>query len=305
MPSRRDLLLTLGAVAATGALMLGGGGADDDDDLAESPDQPGRTRGFVRLAGRLPWVADLGRTCGRFSTFRDGLEGIGSCVLLDEFGTIALTAHQVEDWPVGAADGVPHIEASVAFSPRPGAWVRSQGIEALHFHSMLDLGLATIDPGFVRDNGLEPIRWGSLPQWFAGVEVVATGWAHGRTVLHAADGPCLGFTDLDREEYTSLTRNGRMGQFLCKTEAAISAHPGMSGGGVFLDGAFVGMDNANSPAGDVPRLRFTPSWAVWQAYSKFHPERAAIARFGRGLRPDGVPMPLSCRPLDGWKAVGS
>jgi len=306
MPSRRFVVFSLGAagaVAAAGLLPGAGTPEGDEDDLSAAPGLPSRTRGFVALSGRLPWVADLGRTCGRVATLRDGLVGVGSCVLLDEFGTLALTAHQVEDWPVAGPDGGRRVEAIVGFSPVPGQWVEQRATVPLHFHPQLDLALGRLDPALVRDAGLAPVVWGALPPYVPGIEVTALGWAFGRDRLHAAAGPCRGFIDIDREEYTSPAQAGRVGEFLCKVEASLVAHGGMSGGGVFRNGAFVGMGNANGPADDVPRQRFTPSWAVWQAYAARFPERAAAARFAPGPRPDSVPLPLSCRPVVGWVAT--
>jgi len=294
MISRRFAVLGLGAVAVTSLSLVSPSDAPDDKDgLAAAPEMEGRTRGFAQLADSDPWVAAAGLTCGRVITYLGAVEGRGSCVLLDRFGTVALTTHQVEDWLSG--DGLPTVAATVRFSPRPGEVVESSGLSGVRMNPGLDLSFATIDPAFVARAGLRPVVWGTVPNNVAELDIVAVGWAHGHDQLHAARGVCRRFHDIDREDYTSLGKSGASGRFFCKVEARLDAHPGMSGGAVFAGGALVGIDNANGPADDIPNLRFTPSWAVWDGYRKLYPERAAEAVFAPGPRLDLQPIPISCQ----------
>lgn len=297
--SRRAVLAGLGALAGAGLLGLLSPGRGTDpappDPLAPAEGLAARTDGFARLAAERPWVERLGRCCGLVITRRPGVEGRGSCVLLDRFGTLALTAHQVEDWLVEAGPGRVAVEGEVRFAPTPGPLVVSGRLEQVRVAGALDLAFATLDLAPLAGAGLAPVAWGSLPAGLAGVELVAAGWPHGHERLHAAAGRAQLFRDYDQETYTSLGHAGADGRFLCKAMARIDAHPGMSGGGVFLDGAFVGIDNANGPADDIPDLRFTPVWAVWDAYRKLYPDRAATVAFAGPLRPDQTAMPLSCR----------
>jgi len=294
MVSRRLLVFGLGSAVIASVLYRSMGEEEVGEDvLAADPRMVGRTRGFAQLCDSDPWVAGAGRTCGRVVTYLGGVEGRGSCVLLDRFGTIALTTHQVEDWLSSA--GARTVEASVLFSPRPGETSETAGLTEVRFHDGLDLAFATIDPGFVAGAGLVPAVWGAIPNNVSGTEIVAVGWAHGRDRLHAARGVCQRFHDFDQEEFTSLGKSGQSGRFVCKVEAHLEAHPGMSGGAVFAGGALVGLDNANGPADDIPNLRFTPSWALWDGYRKLYPERAAEAVFAPGLRLDQQPFPITCR----------
>ncbi|CCG40394.1 S1 family peptidase [Magnetospirillum molischianum] len=296
MVSRRLFVLGLGSVAAASILSPSlpspGRGGEEDDVLAIDPRMEGRTRGFALQCDRSPWVEETGRTCGRVITYRAGVEGRGSCVLLDRFGTVALTTHQVEDWL--SSDGTRTVEAVVRFSPRPGEIVETKGLSDIRLHEGLDLAFASIDPAFVASADLMPVVWGAIPNVVVETEIVAVGWALGRDRLHAAQGVCRRFHDIDEQRYTSLGKSGSSGRFFCKIEARLGAYPGMSGGAVFSGGALVGIDNANSPADDIPDLRFTPSWAVWDGYRKLYPDRAAEAVFAPGLRLDRQPMPLSC-----------
>jgi len=293
--SRRAVLLGLGALAGVGLLGLSPSRRDaaaPGDDLAAA--DPARTAGFARVVAEQGWVERLGRCCGLVITRRPGVEGRGSCVLLDRFGTIALTAHQVEDWLVEAGSGRVAVEGEVRFAPRPGPLLASGRLEEVRVNGALDLAFATLDLAPLAGAGLEPATWGSLPVGVGGVDLVAAGWAEGHERLHASVGRAHLFRDYDQETYTSLGRAGASGQFLCKVMARLDAHPGMSGGGVFHEGALVGIDNANGPANDIPDLRFTPSWAVWDAYRKLYPDRAATVAFA-APRPDQTPLPLSCR----------
>lgn len=293
MISRRLAVLGLGSAAvASLSLQSFWDRPAEEDGLAADPEMAGRTRGFARLCGSDPWVAATGRTCGRVITYGAGVEGRGSCVLLDRFGTVALTTHQVEDWLSG--DGSRTVESLLRFSPRPGEIAENPGLAEVRMHDGLDLAFATIESAFVARSGLTPVVWGTLPNTVAEIEIVAVGWAHGHDQLHAARGVCRRFYDFDQEEYTSLGKAGSSGRFLCKVEARLDAHPGMSGGAVFAGGALVGIDNANGPADDIPNLRFTPSWAVWDGYRKLYPDRAAEAAFAPGPRLDLQPIPVSC-----------
>ncbi|SEH60173.1 S1 family peptidase [Magnetospirillum fulvum] len=296
MVSRRLMVLGLG-VSAFAVLNASRRSvpeeAEEGDLLAAEPGMDGRTWGFAQLCDSDPWVAAAGRTCGRVITYRGEVEGRGSCILLDRFGTVALTTHQVEDWLTDSGTGA--IEAVVRFSPRPGEVAETAGLANVRFHPGLDLAFATIDPAFVAGAALAPAVWGTVPNSVAGTRIVAVGWAHGHDQLHAAAGVCHRFHDIDQEEYTSLAKSGSSGRFFCKVEARLDAHPGMSGGAVFSNGALVGLDNANGPADDIPNLRFTPSWAVWDGYRRLYPERAAEADFAPGPRLDFQPFPLSCR----------
>lgn len=295
MLSRRLLLVGVGVSAL--AIMAssrrsGPEEAEAPDPLAADPAMAGRTRGFAQLCDSDPWVAATARTCGRVVTYLGAVEGRGSCILLDRFGTVALTTHQIEDWLSDADAGT--AQATVRFSPRPGEVAETAGLADVRFHPLLDLAFATIDPAFVAQAGLAPAVWGTLPNTVAGTRIVAVGWALGHDQLHAAAGLCHRFHDIDQEEYTSLAKSGASGRFFCKVEARLEAHPGMSGGAVFAGGALVGLDNANGPADDIPNLRFTPSWALWDGYRKLYPARAALAEFAPGPRLDAQPFPLSC-----------
>ena len=289
------MLIGLGAVVGAGLLGLRSSprSSGPEDDLAAAVTSPARTTGFVQLAAEQPWAERLGRCCGLVITRRPGVEGRGSCVLLDRFGTIALTAHQVEDWLVEDGPGRVCVEGEVRFAPGPDHLLVSGRLEAVRVNGALDLAFATIDLAPLA--GVEPVIWGTLPVGVGGVDLVAAGWAEGHERLHAAAGRAFMFRDYDQETYTSLGRAGASGQFLCKVVARLEAHPGMSGGGVFHQGALVGIDNANGPADDIPDLRFTPSWAVWDAYRKLYPDRAATAVFAAGPHFEQIPLPLSCR----------
>jgi hypothetical protein len=294
MVSRRLAVLGLGSVALASLSRRSlWDNPEGEDVLAADPGMEGRTRGFAQLCDSDPWVAASGRTCGRVITYGAGVEGRGSCVLLDRFGTVALTTHQVEDWLSG--DGARTVESMLRFSPRPGEIVETPGLAGVRMHEGLDLAFATIDPAFVARAGLRPVVWGTVPNTVAELDIIAVGWAHGRDQLHAARGVCRRFHDIDQEEYTSLGKSGSSGRFFCKVEARLDAHPGMSGGAVFAGGALVGIDNANGPADDIPNLRFTPSWAVWDGYRKLYPERAAEAEFAPGPRLDLQPIPITCQ----------
>ncbi len=230
--------------------------------------------GFERLARSRPWLGSLRSSVGYFECFADGVTYRGAAELLDDQGTLVMCGHEF----VVAHSGQPGL--SVTFFLAGRAAVRLP-IRMRYVDRSRDIAFATVEaPAPLRALGLTPVRW-AQPR--PDDEVVFVGFPEGIPRLHATRGAVRGPRLVE-----TVNGDGSMVSHACKVESAGVTFSGMSGGGVFRDGAFAGMVNFSSAAGVAPFTYFTPAEAIRAAYGVLFAERARTAGLDRAIV-GGVP----------------
>lgn len=240
---------------------------------------------FERLARARPWLTPLRFSVGYFECEIAGVTYRGAAELLDRFGTLVLCGHEFVAVPKRNA------ALHVTFFP-PDRRPLRLAIQMGFVDRDNDIGFATIQPGDLPVIGeagvLRPVRWGKEANQppTTGEEVVFVGFPEGIARLHATLGTVRGPRLVD-----TMNGDGSIASHDCKIETGGVTFSGMSGGGAFRDGAFIGVVNFSSPAGSDPFTYFTPAQAIREAYAQLYPARARAAHV----------LPMSRAATAGWK----
>jgi hypothetical protein len=235
-----------------------------------SAEDPRLSVGFQRLARSRPWMAPLRAGLGYVECAIGGVTYRGAGLLLDRFGTLALCGHEFIMVPGDRA------KLSVSFfpssTPPPRLAMTMRRINAGGDLAFADLVGA---PPVLAKAGLSPVPW--TPAGVAqGDEVTFIGFPQGVARLHATRGVVRGPRWVE-----TVNGDGSTALHRCKVETDGVSFSGMSGGGVFRDGAMVGLINFSSPAGARPATYFTPVGAIAAAYRALFPERASRTLTGQ------------------------
>ncbi len=148
-------------------------------------------------------------------------------------------------------------------------------VSAFVYDKIHDVMFGSIDPAVIQQHGLKPVGWAAVSynNDNAGLDIIAVGFPDPSRRLHAVVGKIKSFEDKVNVD------DKDMPQTKCKIAADFPAFPGMSGGGVFSDGAFVGTVNTTAGLGSSPKSDFTPADFIYTAYEGLFPGRARNAGF--------------------------
>jgi len=282
--------------------------------------QPWLTQDFEQLRLNAPALDELGMSVGKVRPFilqKNSLTVIseytgGSAILLDRYGTVALTNHQSK---LAMADFV-FIEFT---NPKTGSVLAFKAnIEFVD--ESLDLSFATIvdssELSFgISDGFVKPVTWGQTQYGkSAGVRIISGGYPGDKAkLLHATPGVIYKF-------YDSRIQSGKL--VACRLLGEGNIYDGMSGGFVtdsagktFLGQLTGAMDKRFKFLISYVTLFFTPSEAIYNSYRIRYPHRAKdnpFPDFDERSMPDSckdhaVPYqpPRSSRPLDTVAAPNS
>ncbi len=225
------------------------------------------TVGFEDLNKKYPWLDQARKSVAQVGyTQSSESYPFGSAVLLDGQGTLVMTNHQARELKkYGAVD--------LYFSPEPDKYYESMAKARIDYaNGLQDIAFATLeDPSKIGKFGLVPVQWGQMG--YRGTEVgqnvVSVGWPDDVQCLHATNGTITRFNkDLIFDDKTRAT---------CKMSDTGATSDGMSGGGAFRDGKFVGITESGTHPGMNPELDFTPADLIREAYVDLYPDRARAA----------------------------
>ena len=255
---------------------------------AQLPDGHDHTisTGFEHLGRTRPWLGELRRSVGYFECAADGITYRGAAELLDDQGTLVLCGHEF----VGAQKGLAALSVTF-FTDADHALrlpIRMRYVDRAH-----DVAFATVEqaPGLPA-LGLKPVAWADAapPPRTDADQVVFVGFPEGIARVHATSGAIRGLRRVDTQN-----GDGSLSSHDCKIETGGVTFSGMSGGGVFRQGAFAGIVNFSSPAGAQPFTYFTPAAAIRRAYAELFPARARAAGLSRPLPGEPRnPLPAEC-----------
>jgi hypothetical protein len=253
--------------------------------------------GFERLGRKRPWLGALRHSVGYFECITNGVAYRGAAEILDWQGTLVLCGHEFVHGPGD--------DTTLQVSFRPNAAnAETFPIKMRYLDRDRDLAFATLAApaaaSAIRDHGLNPIRWGHdpTPGPTAHGDLIFVGYPEGIGRLHATQGVVSG-----PRAVNTVNGDGSIVTHACKIETRGVTFSGMSGGGVFQNGDFVGMVNFSSPAGSSPFTYFTPASAIEAAYIGLFPDRARAA----GLKsPSTAALGARCGPAgDGFQPVAA
>jgi len=234
-----------------------------------STTDPRLSIGLERLSQVRPWLRDLTSTIGYVECAIGGVAYRGAAELLDHHGALVMCGHEFVRVAREAA------QLHVTFFGGRGRMVRSP-FTMLSVDYDRDIAFANLRPGPSASaiaRGLRPVRWARPPSQepTTGDQVVFVGFPEGIARLHASTGTIRRARQVD-----TINEDGSIASHRCKIESDGVTFSGMSGGGVFRKGDFVGLVNFSSPAGSNPLTYFTPASAIASAYAVLFPERAKL-----------------------------
>lgn len=226
---------------------------------------------FEHLGHARPWLEPLRRSIGYFECYTNGIAYRGAAEILDLDGTLVLCGHEFVHSPQDKT------ALYVTFFPG-AAKACKLPIQMMYVDRAHDIAFATLAPGrsasALREHRLRPVRWSQDGQAAISPnkDVIFVGFPEGIARIHATSGAIRGLRPVN-----TVNGDGSMSTHDCKIESDGVTFSGMSGGGVFHEGAFVGVVNFSSPAGSAPYTYFTPASAIQAAYMALFPERARAA----------------------------
>ncbi len=252
------------------------------------------TVGFEKSAQQLPWVNDLKRSVGHIF-FENSItiqfdgrpvtvvksNSLGSAVLLDNDGTLLLTSHQADSWEAALAYATSgSFNANVAL--KISFPIGGNKPYDVHFNVSdirHDIAFATISPTHfekAKVDGVRPVQLGETDWVTPGQSLVIAGYpvhlnpnpffASGLK-LHADIGVAASFED------SSLARGSEIlniSRYYCRSTALIMSVNGESGGGMFLNGVYIGTNSS----GTSYKAEFVPVAASLEVYRHVFPDRA-------------------------------
>ena len=235
---------------------------------------------FNEMRYKFPWLNSIRSGVGWFvgPSNQKGVDSIATAELVDRFGTVAFSNHQVS----GNGRNV-----LVTFYPAPNSF-HSVHVKIVSVDKREDIAFGTIAPKVVKNliahYHVQPVQWElpSLTQG-AGKEVILVGYPLGIPRIHAVLGEEAGFI-----KDPSIDP--------CKIKFTSVVFHGMSGGGAFRNGKFLGPINIGSPPGSNAWGGYTPAASDEIGYAHTFPKRATKV----GLTPSVVAqlearVPSECR----------
>jgi len=236
--------------------------------------------GFERLARTYDWLGGLRRSVGYFECYTNGVAYRGAAELIDHEGGLVLCGHEIVHGPHDHTDlfltFFPDSQTAWRFPIRVDALDRTNDVAFAHL-------VGAQAQARLRSGALRPIRWPPAADPLAAShdKVVFVGFPQGVARLHATSGAVRGLRPVQ-----TVNGDGSTTTHDCKIETEGVTFSGMSGGGVFENGVFLGIVNFSSPAGLTPYTYFTPATAIRSAHARLDETPASPAG-----RPDPAEAP--------------